>query len=56
MYAEEKWKEAFDLFDRGGEGKISTQELGTVMRALGESPTQAEVAEICNFLYRRELF
>eukprot|EP01127_Copromyxa_protea_P015583 TRINITY_DN449_c0_g2_i1.p2 TRINITY_DN449_c0_g2~~TRINITY_DN449_c0_g2_i1.p2 ORF type:complete len:142 (-),score=46.73 TRINITY_DN449_c0_g2_i1:28-453(-) len=45
--AEEKWKEAFDLFDRTGDGKISTQELGTVMRALGESPTQAEVAEIC---------
>jgi len=46
MSTEEKWKEAFDLFDRDGDGRITTGELGTVMRALGENPTQAEVAEI----------
>jgi len=43
---EDKWKEAFGLFDRDGDGKISSSELGTVMRALGQNPTEAEVKEI----------
>eukprot|EP01125_Pyxidicula_operculata_P011518 TRINITY_DN376_c0_g1_i3.p1 TRINITY_DN376_c0_g1~~TRINITY_DN376_c0_g1_i3.p1 ORF type:complete len:166 (-),score=34.36 TRINITY_DN376_c0_g1_i3:25-453(-) len=43
---EEKWKEAFSLFDRDGDGKITSGELGTVMRALGQNPTEAEVKEI----------
>eukprot|EP00029_Vermamoeba_vermiformis_P008772 TRINITY_DN4198_c0_g1_i1.p1 TRINITY_DN4198_c0_g1~~TRINITY_DN4198_c0_g1_i1.p1 ORF type:complete len:151 (+),score=59.10 TRINITY_DN4198_c0_g1_i1:27-455(+) len=42
----EAWKEAFSLFDKDGDGHISSDELGTVMRALGQSPTQAEVQEI----------
>jgi len=46
MANDEKWREAFELFDRDGDGRITTGELGTVMRALGENPTQAEVAEI----------
>lgn len=50
-----EWKEAFQLFDKDGDGSIATTELGTVMRALGASPTQAEVAEMikvrgCNAL------
>jgi len=43
---EEKWKEAFNLFDRDNDGKINANEVGTVMRALGQSPTEAEVKEI----------
>jgi len=43
---EEKWKEAFGLFDRDGDGKIGASELGTVMRALGQNLTEAEVKEI----------
>jgi len=39
-------KEAFSLFDRDGDGCITTQELGTVLRAVGKSPTDAEVAKI----------
>lgn len=40
------FKEAFTLFDRDGDGKITTQELGTVMRSLGQNPTEREVGDI----------
>eukprot|EP01124_Arcella_intermedia_P016255 TRINITY_DN2284_c0_g1_i1.p2 TRINITY_DN2284_c0_g1~~TRINITY_DN2284_c0_g1_i1.p2 ORF type:complete len:142 (-),score=32.13 TRINITY_DN2284_c0_g1_i1:65-490(-) len=43
---ENKWSEAFQLFDRDNDGKISKEEVGTVMRALGQCPTEAEVKEI----------
>lgn len=39
-------KEAFMLFDRDGDGCITTAELGTVMRALGRSPTNAEIKQL----------
>lgn len=39
-------KEAFSLFDRDGDGCITTKELGTVLRAVGKSPTDAEVKKI----------
>eukprot|EP01122_Echinamoeba_exundans_P005181 TRINITY_DN1534_c0_g1_i2.p1 TRINITY_DN1534_c0_g1~~TRINITY_DN1534_c0_g1_i2.p1 ORF type:complete len:142 (-),score=43.08 TRINITY_DN1534_c0_g1_i2:84-509(-) len=39
-------KDAFALFDRNGDGVISAQEVGTVLRALGRFPTEAEVQEI----------
>lgn len=41
-----EFKEAFALFDKNGDGSITTkvslflfQELGTVMRSLGQNPT-----------------
>lgn len=37
-------KEAFGLFDKDGDGYITTAELGTVVRALGKNPTEAEVS------------
>ncbi|PNW84589.1 hypothetical protein CHLRE_03g150300v5 [Chlamydomonas reinhardtii] len=43
-YAE--YKEAFTLFDSDGDGFITTKELGTVLRALGKSPTEAEIKAI----------
>lgn len=39
----EEFQEAFNLFDRDGDGLISTKELGSVLRSLGQTPTEAEV-------------
>ena len=33
------YKEAFDVFDTSGDGSISLKELATVMRQLGQNPT-----------------
>ncbi|KIH53430.1 EF hand, partial [Ancylostoma duodenale] len=38
----EEFKEAFLLFDKDGNGTISTKELGIAMRALGQNPTEQE--------------
>ncbi|KAG6916990.1 hypothetical protein DXG01_004334 [Tephrocybe rancida] len=54
----EEFKEAFSLFDKGeaanliaaadGDGTITTKELGTVMRSLGQNPTEAELQDMIN--------
>jgi len=41
-----EYKEAFALFDKKGTGKVPRETLGDLLRALGQNPTQAEVAEI----------
>ena len=38
-----EFKEAFSLFDKDGDGTVTTKELGTVMRSLGQNPTAAEL-------------
>jgi calmodulin len=43
-----EFKEAFSLFDKDGDGTITTKELGTVMRSLGQNPTEAELAALLN--------
>eukprot|EP01133_Synstelium_polycarpum_P012855 gene12855-15097_t len=40
------YKDAFNLFDKDKDGKISVQELGTVMRSVGSNPTQAELKDM----------
>mmetsp|Transcript_18771 Transcript_18771/g.24782 ORF Transcript_18771/g.24782 Transcript_18771/m.24782 type:complete len:155 (+) Transcript_18771:100-564(+) len=45
-----EFKEVFALFDKDGDGTITTSELGTVMRSLGLNPTQSELTEIINDL------
>lgn len=42
----ESYKDAFGLFDKDGDGVISTWELKSVLRALGQNPTKEELAEM----------
>lgn len=39
-------KEAFAIYDTNRDGIITTRELGTVMRQLGQNPTEAEILEM----------
>ena len=41
-------KEVFSFFDRDRDGKITTKELGTAMRSLGQNPTEAELVDMIN--------
>merc|ERR1711869_7301 len=43
-----EFKEAFSLFDKDGDGTITTKELGTVMRSPGQNPTEAELQDMIN--------
>ncbi|XP_045186893.1 neo-calmodulin-like [Mercenaria mercenaria] len=42
----EEFKETFSLFDKEGDGSISLKELGTVLRALGQHPTEADLNDL----------
>ena len=48
FYTFSEFKEAFSLFDKDGDGTITTKELGTVMRSLGQNPTEAELQDMIN--------
>lgn len=39
-------KEAFALFDKDGDGRITANELENVMRSMGENPTSKELSKI----------
>ncbi len=41
-------KEIFDLCDADRDGKLTTRELGTLMRGLGQTPSEIELQEIVN--------
>uniref|UniRef100_A0A8C9PU37 EF-hand domain-containing protein n=1 Tax=Spermophilus dauricus TaxID=99837 RepID=A0A8C9PU37_SPEDA len=43
-----EFKEAFPLFDKDGNGTITTKELATVMWSLGQNPTEAELQDMIN--------
>lgn len=39
-------REIFELFDKNSSGRVSVTELGTIVRALGLNPTEAEVVDM----------
>ncbi|XP_072020156.1 myosin-2 essential light chain-like [Amphiura filiformis] len=41
-----EYLDAFLLFDRRGDNKIEVEQLGDVVRALGQNPTNAEVKKV----------
>jgi len=43
-----EFREAFALFDKDGDGTILSHELSTVMRSLGQNPTEAELQDMIN--------
>lgn len=42
-YSCAEFQEAFYLFDNRGDGKINVSQLGDVLRALGQNPTEGDV-------------
>ena len=46
MEQEQEYHDAFDLYDQNKDGLISATELGNVLRALGQNPTQQEVLDM----------
>ena len=41
-------KEAFFLFDKDGGGAVTTRKFGTVVRSLGQNPTEDELQDMIN--------
>ncbi|XP_065062295.1 neo-calmodulin-like [Rhopilema esculentum] len=46
FYTQLDLKEAFSIFDRNGDGKISHEEIGNVLRKMGYTVSQKEVQEM----------
>lgn len=42
----EQIREAFNVFDKDNDGFITLKELGTVMRSLGQNPTETELHDL----------
>lgn len=40
------FKDAFSLFDKKGTGKIPSEALGDLLRAVGQNPTLAEIDDL----------
>jgi len=46
--SDSEFREAFSLFDKDGDGTITTKELGTVLRSMGQNPTEKEIEDMMN--------
>jgi len=49
-------KDCFNLYDKDGNGKIPSDKLGTVVRSLGQNPTEAEVEDMVRNMIRGPSF
>ena len=45
-YCVVEYLESFTLFDKNGDLRVNTKELATVLRSLGQNPTNAEIKEL----------
>jgi len=45
-FTEEEFQETFQLFDNRGDGKIQVNQVGDVLRALGQNPTEDQVKKL----------
>ncbi|KAI8326408.1 calmodulin [Martensiomyces pterosporus] len=43
-----EYREAFSLFDKDNDGNITAKELGTVMRSVGQNPSESELQDMIN--------
>uniref|UniRef100_A0A2R9AMT5 EF-hand domain-containing protein n=1 Tax=Pan paniscus TaxID=9597 RepID=A0A2R9AMT5_PANPA len=43
-----EFEEAFSLSYKDGNGTITTKELGTIMRSLGQNPAESELQDMIN--------
>lgn len=41
-----EYTQAFEIFDKNKDGMISRQELKTIMRSLGQNPTEDDIEEM----------
>jgi calmodulin len=48
FYQLAEYRDAFDLFDRDGNGKVSSDELGPLMRSLGSNPPDDHLQDLIN--------
>ena len=46
MFLPTEYRDAFSLFDKRGDSKIDTDQIGDVLRALNLNPTEADVKKI----------
>ncbi|CAF0780984.1 unnamed protein product [Didymodactylos carnosus] len=42
----EEFRRVFDLFDKDGSGSIDSQEIGQLMRSLGQNPTNKQIEDL----------
>jgi myosin light chain 6 len=45
-YQDDEFLETFQLFDNRGDGKIQVNQVGDVLRALGQNPTEGDVKKL----------
>jgi len=38
-------QDAFNMFDKNGDGKISSSEIGMLLRSIGQDPTESEIKD-----------